>query len=217
MSRNGIIALVVGLVVVAGLAFAGWTWYQNDQDGDDANGTSEVANGDEEESEERHPEGWVLYENAEFGLSFAYPSEWGDVVTEQDEGVSGSAFSASFTGNGNVTLTGESVDYESIMGPSAILGSKGWGQDGDSYYFVSNGGQTSAGNAEEFEAWDGTGIYQVVSSPEAVYQADELHRVSFNLESSQYDGVVFMYRITEGQTVADYDVFRQVIESVEVK
>ena len=216
MDNRGIakVGIVLSVLAVIALVATGWFWYQANQD-DESNGATEVSNGEEEEAP-RYPEGWVEYGDAEWGFTFAYPQEWGEVETEEDEGMSGSAFSASFSGNDNVTLTGESLDYESIMGSSSILGSKGWGFDDDSYYFNMNGQQTPADGADEFEAWEGEGLYQVDTSPEEVFQANEIHRASFNLTASEYDGVVFIYRITEGQTVADSDEFRQVVESVEI-
>lgn len=215
MDNRGIakVGIVLSVLAVIVLVAAGWFWYQANQD-DESNGATEVTNG--EEDAPRYPEGWVEYGDAEWGFTFAYPQEWGEVEPEEDEGMSGSAFSASFSGNENVTLTGESLDYESIMGSSSILGSKGWGLDDDSYYFNMNGQQTSVENAEEFEAWEGKGLYQVDTSPEEVFQANEIHRASFNLTASEYDGVVFIYRITEGQTVADSDEFRQVTQTVEI-
>ena len=215
MDNQGIskVGVVVSVLALVALVVTGWFWYQSEQDDN-----SEVADVDSEEEEEapRYPDGWVEYGDSELGFSFAYPQEWGEVETEQDEGMTGVAFSASFSGNDNVTLAAESTGYESVMGPSAISGAQGWGVDNGVYHFNRGADEVEVQGANEFEAWEGDGLYQVDTSPEEAFDANEVHRASFNLSAGEYDGVVFIYRLTDGQTIADTDDFRDLTRSVEL-
>jgi hypothetical protein len=74
--------LLLGLVVVAIIGFAGWRVYEAQKDTnkslDNASNASEVTK-QEKKEEYKIPEGYVVYENKEVGFKFAYPKEFGDL------------------------------------------------------------------------------------------------------------------------------------------
>ncbi len=77
--------ILLFLVVVAVLGFAGWRVYDAQKN---ANGSlSDVGDSNKVVKQEKKeaaykpviPDGWKTYTNSEYGFSFAYPQEWGDL------------------------------------------------------------------------------------------------------------------------------------------
>jgi hypothetical protein len=77
--------ILLFLVIVAILGFAGWRVYDAQKNAN--NSLSNASNANEVVKQEKKedtykpviPEGWKTYSNNEYGFSFAYPQEWGNL------------------------------------------------------------------------------------------------------------------------------------------
>ena len=78
----GLVPALIALVVVLGIAGAGWYVYQQNQSSNNEEVSQSSTNSEQETNtaaeinEYIPPEGWVKYENADLELSFYYPSSW---------------------------------------------------------------------------------------------------------------------------------------------
>lgn len=66
------IEIAIVMIVIVLMGVVGWRAYVSMQSSDSSDSTTS------QHDEAEIPEGWVRYENSEYGFSFAYPVEWGD-------------------------------------------------------------------------------------------------------------------------------------------
>lgn len=106
LAHLGLIIAVV--VVVAAVAFGGWyVWdkNKNDKNSDGKNNSSQNNGSDNESGEEsKIPKGYIVYENKEFGFSFAYPEEVGALMAANSE-------------NSDIVLYARSADNKDAFAP----------------------------------------------------------------------------------------------------
>jgi len=86
IAHPGIILLI--LLVLSAIGFAGWRVHETGKDAKEAESTatnnSSATTPASQQNENKIPNGYELYENAELGFKFAYPKEWGEAKFNED-------------------------------------------------------------------------------------------------------------------------------------
>lgn len=112
----GILPILLILLVIGLGGFAAWRYF------DARDKSSGSQNDTNQQMSDEIPEGFVLYENKEAGLSFAYPEEWGEVKLikqAKDELLSGKDYYLEFSNEKRMNATLRTPDWE----PSGSRGS----------------------------------------------------------------------------------------------
>lgn len=219
-----LVEVVLVIVALAAIGFAGWTWYQANQ-AEEVTENKERTGEIEKEEESSIPEGWTEYRNEELGFAFAYPEEWGEVQLQENTGQTGNQYLALFSDNSSVSFSGATLDYRAQRGGGVLTGkNKGWEEENSTYYYIENYSddnyRSEAGDVSELETENTTGLYQQNLDPSIMFEASEIHTVSFNVTESSYNGLAFAYQAPEGQeeqkTSLRVEEFKDVVETVEV-
>lgn len=225
-NRQGftLVEVVLIIVTLAAIGLAGWTWYQANQTEEAANNGEETEEAEEDE-ESNTQEGWTEYRNEELGFTFAYPEEWGEVQVQETTGQRGEQYYASFSNNSSISFSGATLDYMAQRGGNVLTGkNKGWEEKSSTYYYIENYSDDKyrgeAENASKLEAENATGLYQADLDPPIMFEASEVHTVSFNIPGGSYDGLAFAYQAPEEQegqeTSSQAEEFKDVAKTVEV-
>jgi hypothetical protein len=141
-SRLVLIILVVIIVILAGLL--AWCWFYRHPttpapSGSGAHDAPATASGPcTDGAANPTPSGFSVFENAELGFHFAYPSSWGSVTTATAPmgGVSGHYLLGSFSANPNVSFGGNATDYTVSARGGMPTDSPGYLIATDKYYTV---------------------------------------------------------------------------------
>lgn len=112
------LAILLIVLVLGVVGYAGWRVYQNNQ-GEDTQQQAAPAAAEpaaEEAGGCEAPDGYTIYNNEEIGFCFAYPTEWGDValhdgVIDPDYEPAG-AYRGSFSTNVNASFGIIRTDWE---------------------------------------------------------------------------------------------------------
>lgn len=220
----GALAILLVVILIGVIGFAGWYIYQNEQ-GDTTENTAANEAADRTEEGRTIPDGWTDYNNNELGFAFAYPEDWGEITIDETTGESGESYIASFTDNATVSFSGATLDYRAARGGGVFTGhNKGWEEEGSTYYFVENYSdedyRSETGDVSELEANNATGLYQEDLDPSTMLEAAEAHTVSFNVPDGSYHGLAFAYKAPEAQAGQDFssqiEEFKSVVQTVEI-
>ncbi len=106
--------IILIVILIAALAFGGWWWWRERDESDSSSSTETSSETIVGEETERCTEGLANYVNADLGVGFCYPEEWGAVtVTDAkfDATDTGSRWRISFADNEAVNLGVVSDDW----------------------------------------------------------------------------------------------------------
>lgn len=206
---EGLLVLVV-IGIIGGTGF--YVYKTNSKTGNGSDGTSiEKAEKDSsDENKEKIPEGYKKFENKDLGISFIYPSEWGEVVkTEFDD--QGNSEYFNFSKFDHVTMGSLQSDYTHPGRGGSLIDYGGYIKEGGKFKLK------SYENKPLDEPVDGYILNNpqscIVSTSVNYFESSAYHAVC-NVSSNKIYG--FNFAVYETSKVP-IDQFQKLVNSVKVK
>lgn len=133
---------------------------------------------------------WLTYENEEYGFSFKYPAEYGEVTVTVSSGTEGSKLRGSFSATDAIIFGGDTKDY-SFPSEAGFLDTYGYGKDDDGYfmYLPVAAEEHSIQLIKKVPRTDADGIILTTT----MYNIGVSGAI-FNLPENIYPGIGFMLR-----------------------
>lgn len=208
------VAIALLLLITFGLIGAvGWLVYdrQNNKTVEEqANTTQTNTKSTPSKEDDSIPEGFTKYSNQTLGISFIYPSIWGEVEkTEFDQ--EGNSEYFELTKFEGLTMGGLQKDYESPGRGGSLIDYGGFIKEGNGFKFRSHIDKSAEGNAEGYKL--NTSGVCILSTNENFFEEPAFHAVC-NLNNNDAFGFNFAAYNTSSIKIDD---FLKVVNSVSIR
>ena len=157
--------------------------------------------------------GWKTYSSAEFGFTFRYPSEWGDVSLSSVLGDSGKYLGGRFSDRPSLAFGGQTVDFTRGIGASFLNFAGCVEEDGGAYgcRFAAGDKIRKVTPSKTFRTSDGNAGLLLFDTEIPLVLSSGDRGAYVNLSGPTYLGVSFL---DSSATSAGAAAFDRMVESV---